>query len=288
MRQPEIARRTLLRTSAAAVVSAAAGAMGLTPVEAADGHGIPCGYEHVDPRTARKVPLTLSLRAGAPIYPGDPEFRFEPDFIDTRTPDNRSGGYLLERIDEMGTHTASHISAPVHFIVGGRRLDEIGEEWTLMPLAVVDLRPRISRDGAEFQVSRTDLVHWERRHGRIPRRGCVLLLTGHATLYAEGAGETSPYITDPTPGFSGAAVDWLFTSRRILAVGADAPGPDASSDPELQATTQALARGGITVENVGPGLAQMRPHGDWININGNRPPFSGFQTGFTGYTKRQS
>jgi kynurenine formamidase len=275
-----------LRTSAAAVASAVAGGMGLPRAQAADDHGIPCGYEEVDPRTARKVPLTLSLRAGAPIYPGDPEFRFDPDFIDTRTPDNSSGGYLLERIDELGTHTASHISAPVHFVLGGRRLDEIGEAWTLMPLAVVDLRPRIARDGVDFQVSEADLVRWERRHGRIPRKGCVLLLTGHATLYDEGSGETSPYITEPTPGLSGDAVDWLFSRRNILAIGADAPGPDASSDTELQATTRALSNGGITVENVGPRLADMRPHGDWLNINGNRPPFSGFQTGFTGYTRR--
>jgi hypothetical protein len=30
----------------------------------------------------------------------------------------------------------------------------------------------------------------------------------------------------------------------------------------------------------------MRPHGDWIGVNGNRPPFSGFQMGFTGFTRR--
>jgi hypothetical protein len=28
----------------------------------------------------------------------------------------------------------------------------------------------------------------------------------------------------------------------------------------------------------------MRPHGDWIAVNGNRPTFGGFQMGFTGFT----
>ena len=55
-------------------------------------------------------------------------------------------------------------------------------------------------------------------------------------------------------------------------------------DAALQATTRTLLHGGITLENVGVGLSRMRPHGDWIAVNGNRPEFSGFQMGFTGFT----
>jgi kynurenine formamidase len=113
----------------------------------------------------------------------------------------------------------------------------------------------------------------------------VLLLTGYSRLFDVGEGDTSPYVTTPAPGFSGEAVDWLFGSRAILATGADTLGPDATSDTTLRATTQTLLAGGITLENVGPGLAQMRPHGDWIAVNGNRPALSGFQTGFTGFTR---
>ena len=39
-----------------------------------DAAGIPAGYEQVDPRTADRVPLTMSLRDGVPLYPGDPQF----------------------------------------------------------------------------------------------------------------------------------------------------------------------------------------------------------------------
>ncbi|MET0285845.1 MAG: hypothetical protein ABW352_15295, partial [Polyangiales bacterium] len=62
-------------------------------------------------------------------------------------------------------------------------------------------------------------------------------------------------------------------------------GPDASSDSHFGATHTALRKGGITLENVGPGLARMRPYGDWIAINGARPRFSGFQVGITGFTE---
>ncbi|GAA3550407.1 hypothetical protein GCM10022197_01580 [Microlunatus spumicola] len=270
---------------------AAAGAVGLPASAQAqtptDGRGrgrrIPAGYQHVDPRTAVRVPLTLSLRDGVPLYEGDPDFTWEVA-VDTRTPAHDDGGYLLEHVTSLGTHTASHVSAPVHFILGGKRLDQLDEDFTLMPLAVVDVRRRIRDDGPDFLVSREDLRAWERRHGRIPAHGCVLLLTGYAALFDDGSGSGSPYVSTPAPGFAGSAVDWLFGSRSILATGSDTLGPDATIDTALQATTRTLLHGGITLENVGTGLSRLRPHGDWIAVNGNRPAFSGFQTGFTGFT----
>jgi kynurenine formamidase len=279
----------LRRRAVIAAGLAAAGATVLTASPAAASppaqarRRIPQGYEKVDPRTARRVPLTQSLRDGVPSYPGDPAFTWEV-FTDTRTPAHDDGGFLLEHVTSLGTHTASHISAPVHFIIGGKRMDQLSEDFTLMPLAVIDVRARIRREGTDFFVTRADLQAWERRYGRIPAAGCVLLLTGYGALFDEGSGEDSPYVTTPAPGFSGGAVDWLFGARSILATGSDTLGPDASIDPTLRATTQTLLHGGITLENVGADLRSMRPHGDWIAVNGNRPPFSGFQTGFTGFT----
>jgi kynurenine formamidase len=246
---------------------------------------IPAGYRDVDPRTAVRVPLTMSLRAGVPLYPGDPELTWEIA-TDSRTPAHDDGGYLLEHITSLGTHTASHISAPVHFILGGKRLSQLDEDFTLMPLAVIDVRHRIRTNGPDFVVTREDLRGWEHRHGRIPMQGCVLLLTGYAPLFYQGSGADSPYVTTPAPGFDGPAVDWLFAARSILATGSDTLGPDATTDVALQATTRTLLHGGITLENVGPHLPRMRAHGDWIAVNGNRPAFSGFQMGFTGFTLR--
>ena len=161
---------------------------------------IPAGYQHVDPRTATRVPLTMSLRAGVPLYPGDPEFTWEIA-TDSRTPAHDDGGYLLEHITSLGTHTASHISAPVHFILDGKRLSQLDEDFTLMPLAVIDVRQRIRTKGPDFVVTGEDLRGWEHRHGRIPARGCVLLLTGYAPLFYQGSGTDSPYVTTPAPGF---------------------------------------------------------------------------------------
>ncbi|HST65341.1 MAG TPA: cyclase family protein, partial [Mycobacteriales bacterium] len=227
-----LGRRALIAAglAAAGVAALPAATASATPSSAAAGsrhRRIPAGYERVDPRTAERVPLTLSLRDGVPLFPGDPAFTWEVD-TDTRTPAHDDGGFLLEHITSLGTHTASHISAPVHFIIGGKRLNQLTEDFTLMPLAVIDVRARIRADGPDFLVEQADLQRWEHRHGRIPAGGCVLLLTGYARLFGQGNGENSPYVTTPAPGFSGAAVDWLFDRRAILATGSDTLGPDAT------------------------------------------------------------
>jgi kynurenine formamidase len=246
------------------------------PAAAATSRGIPRGYEAVDPRTARRVPLWQRLSPENPIFPGDPEFTFE--IFNTVADD----GYLLEKITSLGTHTGTHISAPAHFVEGAAVLSDLDERWTLMPLAVVDVRDRIAADGPDFLVESADLRAWERRHGRIPVGGCVLLFTGYSSRYTPGGG-----YDDPAPGFSGDATAWLFERRGIEAIGSDTFGPDATSDTDFSSTATALAAGGITVENVGPGLGEMRAHGDWLSINGGRPAFGGFQMGITGFTPRR-
>jgi kynurenine formamidase len=258
---------------------------------------IPTGYSGVDPRTATRVPLWQELSPTNPIFEGDPEFTSR---IFTTIAES---GYLLEQITSLGTHTGTHISAPAHFVEGGKFLSQLTESWTLMPLVVIDVRERVENDGGDFSLGVADLKRWEKKYGSIPANGCVLLLTGFAEIFgtavakaalakaaaAEGGLSAAHHppgsYFDPAPGFTGEAAAWLFDKRSIGALGSDTFGPDATSDEDFSATLTTLQKGGITVENVGPGLASMRPHGDWVSINGGRPKFSGFQMGITGFTR---
>jgi kynurenine formamidase len=257
--------------------------------------GIAAPYWSVDPRTARPVRLGQPLTTGAPIFPGDPPFRWR---VWTTV---RKSGYLLEQITSLGTHTGTHISAPCHFHVGAPCLVRLPERFfTPRPLVVLDVRGAIRRHGSgDFFVEVSDLRRFEREHGRIPPGSYVVLYTGLSRFYhlgnARRPGPMNDYFDD-VPGFSGAAVDWLFDERHILGVGADTFGPDATFDANFAATTEATGRGGITLENMGPGLAAMRAFGDWIELNGprlmttalqrraGRPGFSGAQMGMTGFT----
>jgi kynurenine formamidase len=289
---PTVARRGALAALAASplafwLTSGSAQAAG-SPADRSRSR-IPRGYAGVDPRTATRVPLWQELSETNPIFEGDPEFTSK---IFTTIPES---GYLLEQITSLGTHTGTHISAPAHFVEGAKYLSELSENWTLMPLVVIDVRARIERDGGDFSLEIADLKRWEKRNGAIPAGGCVLLLTGFAEVFSSAVAKSAAdgntkhaapgSYFDPAPGFTGDAAGWLFDHRSIAALGSDTFGPDATSDEDFSATLTSLQKGGITVENVGPGLASMRPHGDWVSINGARPRFSGFQMGITGFTR---
>jgi kynurenine formamidase len=245
---------------------------------------IPDGYADVDPRTARRVPLWHELGPQNPLFPGDPPLTLR------RWTTIADGGFLVEQVTSLGSHTGTHVSVPAHVIDGGTSLADLDESWTLMPLAVVDIQDRLPsrrlpqtdprathHEGLLVEVA--DLLRWEEHHGHLPEGGCLLLRTGLADRYRPAAG-----YGDNAPGLSGEAVAWLFDRRHLRAIGSDSFGPDARVDHEFRATRTALARGGLTVENVGPGLAQMRPHGDWVTINGPRPRWSGCPVGITGFT----
>ncbi len=268
-----VARRGALAALAATPLTAWLFAGSARADSGSSGGGIPKGYEGVDPRTAKRVPLWQELSTKDPLFPGDPAFSYE--IYNTIAND----GYLLEHITSLGTHTGTHISAPGHFVEGAKLLSQLDEGWTLMPLAVIDVRKRVKTDGGDFSLGVAELKAWERKFGKFPPNGCVLLLSSFGERF------TDPSYFDPAPGFTGEACAWLFDQRHIRATGSDTFGPDATSDEDFSATLTTLQKGGITVENVGPGLEKMRPYGDWVSINGGRPKFSGFQMGITGFTK---
>ncbi|MDP9828520.1 cyclase family protein [Kineosporia succinea] len=212
---------------------------------------IPPGYRRVDPRTATRVPLWRDLSPETEVFEGDPPFEHR-----VWTTVERSG-YLVEQITSLGTHLGTHVDAPGHFVTGGAVVTQLGEGWTLMPLVVLAVRG--------LSVMMDDVRTYERRFGRVPPGACVVLRDG-------------------APGLEPEVVSWLFTARRIRAIGSDAAGPDVPGDGEFASTRAALGAGGVVLAGLGPGLARMRPHGDWISANAPRGAFSGFPVGVTGFT----
>ena len=77
----------------------------------------------------------------------------------------------------------------------------------------------------DYELSLTDIEHWEKIHGSIPRRTWVLLrtdwskrdATGYVNLHDDGA---------HTPGPSVAAIRFLVETRGILGLGVETIGTD--------------------------------------------------------------
>jgi kynurenine formamidase len=276
--------------------------------------GIPRGYAQVDPRDpAHSVQVFLGqpLSDNAPIFPGDPPFRWQLwNCVNAHpsVPRCRQGsGYTLEQIQSLGTHTGTHISAPCHFHENKICLNRLPEKFFgLRPLIVINVKPlMLARHGnGDFFITASYIRNWLQRTGcaAIPHNSYVVLYTGLSSFYHLGNHRVpGPYndYYDQVPGFSAASTRWLW-QHGAIGVGADTFGPDATMDTGFGSTTEITALGGITLENMGAGLARMRPCGDWIELNGprltstphdqlgGRLDFSGAWMGMDGWTLRKT
>jgi len=171
---------------------------------------------------------------------------------------------------------------------------------------VINVKPLIlARHGnGDFFITARYIQNWLQRTGcrTIPQNSYVVLYTGLSSFYQLGnrrvPGRYNDYYDD-VPGFSANSTKWL-RERGAIGVGADTFGPDATMDQGFGSTTEITALGGITLENMGPGLASMRPCGDWIELNGprltstphdqlgGRLDFSGAWMGMDGWTTRRT
>jgi kynurenine formamidase len=193
--------------------------------------------------------LSQVLTTTAPIFPGDPVPAI--DINNTIAAD----GFLVEKVT-FGTHTGTHLSAPGHFIEGATTVDDLPASSFVFPAYVIDIRARTAAD-PDFQLSVAEVKAYERQVGSIPKGALVILYTG---FQARWPGES---YSDTAPGISEAAVNWLFSARRIKGVGSDTFGPDASSDTDFAASTAVYTNGGVTIENMA-GLDQLHKRGDIV------------------------
>jgi arylformamidase len=72
------------------------------------------------------IDVSLPVRTGMPVYPGDPEVRLERV---SETP-------AISRLD-FGVHTGTHVDAPVHFIEGAAGADRLPLDVLIGPCEVV-------------------------------------------------------------------------------------------------------------------------------------------------------
>lgn len=184
--------------------------------------------------------LSHVFDSNASVFPGDPA----PDIqtIFTVVPD----GFLLESVTS-GTHTGTHLDAPIHFVDGARSVDQLEAEEFVWPAYVIDVRDRMASEGPDFQLSAADVRRHERVRGQIPRGALVIIRTGFDEFYG------TPAFLDNAPGFSSEAVAYMFDRRHIGGIGSDTFGPDASIDSGFGATLTALEKDGIVI----PGLANL-------------------------------
>jgi arylformamidase len=106
----------------------------------------------------RIVDVSVPVRPGMIVYPGDPEVRLE------RVSSIAYGdGVNLSRLD-LGVHSGTHVDAPLHFVEGGASVETLPLDVLVGPCVVVEgLDPAAVPAGAERVLFKTPNSRmWER------------------------------------------------------------------------------------------------------------------------------
>lgn len=201
--------------------------------------------------------------ATTPIFPGDPEFT-----LTTVATLDREGYYL--QLVSRGEHTGTHWGAPGHFEPRGALADDLEPSDLLLPAVRVDVRAAAAAD-PDYQVSRADLLAFERRYERIPAGAAVIAWTGWSSRWGT---PSYPNLDRDgrihQPGFSVDAVRWLIESGRLGtrgALGSDTFGPDAGLDETFAVSRELFHEHRISLENL-TNLEALPPVGAWVLAGG--------------------
>jgi arylformamidase len=142
--------------------------------------------------------VTLPMRPGMVVYPGNPGFRFDP--VSRKAAGASSNGSLVT----MGTHTGTHVDAPVH-------LDDAGGGVETLNLDALVGRARIIRlDVTNRPVTADDL-----RAKDLTGVERLLIRTGNSEKWATATGFDEGFV-----GLAGDAGE-LIAERKIKLVGVD-------------------------------------------------------------------
>jgi kynurenine formamidase len=195
-------------------------------------------------RFKQVVDLTHTMSPDFPSFFGVPGVELEKKF------DFKKDGFNLNwwRIIE---HGGTHIDAPIHFSENGASVDRIAADALVLPLAVVSV-PLAAARNPDYQLSREDLIAWERRHGKLPPRCCVAMNSG----WARHAGDAAKYTGKDAagvfhfPGIAPEAAQWMMKERDVMALAVDTLSLDHGPSKDFRTHTLWLPSGRYGLENV--------------------------------------
>lgn len=205
-------------------------------------------------KAKRSVDLTHRLVKAFPSFFG-PEVVFDRVVNDFETSGFFSKEWTLEE------HIGTHMDSPGHFDEGNTLVDAIDPDDLMAPIVVIDIT-RKAMDNPNATVEADDLIAFERRHGRIPKRALVCMNSGWAEKVDDGdafrGGSGFPDLN--FPGFSIEATDWLVSHRDPVGIGLDTMSLDPGNSATFDVHFGFLATGRYGIESMA-GLDRVPPRG---------------------------
>ena len=172
------------------------------------------------------VDLTHPITEDFPTFFGPPNLEIETLFEFAQDGFNMYRWHLVE-------HTGTHMDAPFHFSTDGLTADQIPLSQLIVPLVVVDIRAK-AETNPDAQLTRDDLLNWERRYGRIPANACVAMNSGWGDKV-----DTDEFRNADAngvlhfPGFHVEAVEYLLAERQVAGIAVDTLSLDFGPSPDF-------------------------------------------------------
>lgn len=172
--------------------------------------------------------------------PGQPRYHAFPDEVREKLFDFDQGDIAQVHHYGFVGQWGTHVDPPVHFVKGGRTLDELPVSEMILPLVVIDISDRVRTD-PDAVPSLEDIANWEAKHGRIPENSFVALRTDWYPRWPDVQSFKNPDNEgiSHAPGWSRPVLEALLVDRRVTAIGHE----QIDTDPGL-----ATSRGSSDLE----------------------------------------
>lgn len=159
------------------------------------------------------VDLTHSFHAG------QPKFSALPDEQRTRLFTVKEHGFEIDQYSFVG-QWGTHVDPPVHFVDGGRTLDELDVAEMILPGVVFDFSAQAAQN-PDFSPTVEDILAWEESHGRIPEGAFAILRTDWSKRWpdAEAMNNADADGVNHYPAWNVEVVKFLLDERGVLAIG---------------------------------------------------------------------
>ena len=189
-------------------------------------------------RERRIWDVSVPVRHGGLVYPGNPPITITA--VQSIAAGNTAN---VSRID-LGSHTATHVDAPLHFVDGGAGVDELPLDVLIGPARLICFSDDVLAVG-EAELRRHDL-------GGVTR---VLIKTRNSAWLASGSTDFHPDFTHVTPD----GAEYL-VSLGVRLVGVDYLSVEQFRSPHHKTHKTLLANGVVIVEGL---VLSDPPAGDY-------------------------
>lgn len=180
------------------------------------------------------VDLTHAFAPGIPRWPGFPDETRKTIYWYEKKPDMLGSGFYSEVFTHVG-QWGTHVDPPAHFIKGLRTVDQIDVKEMVLPLVVIDVHEEAAKN-PDYTLTVERLQKWEKDHGAIPAGAFVAMRTDWSKRWpdADKLENKDAKGVAHYPGWSMAALKFLYEERKIIASGHET----TDTDPGLATTRE--------------------------------------------------